>query len=285
MSQFDDLPKIDPKDFEPPAWATSSRFHWDKGEGSSSSGPSYYQTPDSSLGQNADEYDGLDETLVDTDLGIQKVKEDLGGEAVYEFTTEELKVCTVSRKAHEQKLSSKALKLKELGNKAFTSKTPHLEKALDSYTAALEFLPSCPKRSDKIETAPKEPSSGIIEVTDEEADTMREEEAKKAQRTPEDTEREDVEEAIRSCTAACWSNIAAVHAKVCSRPMLLLRLQRGDDAKAVAACDEALKIDPHHTRALTRRADANERIGTTSSLGKAQTGKEIVEKKVDKKII
>ncbi|CEG65937.1 hypothetical protein RMATCC62417_02609 [Rhizopus microsporus] len=75
---------------------------------------------------------------------------------------------------------------------------------------------------------------------------------------------EQYEHALVACPLTCtkeravyFANIAACH----------MKLSEFKDAKDM--CTQALKIDPSYTKALLRRAQANERIGTYASMSEA----------------
>lgn len=116
-----------------------------------------------------------------------------------------------------QKLLTRAQALKVEGNAAFTSKPPNTKLAIEKYESALKLLPPVPK----LETPPKPApaSTGIQEISDEEA-----EEILSVPKDKEVSERESVEREVRDCGKACHGNLAACWA--------LLK----DDKKAVAAC-------------------------------------------------
>jgi hypothetical protein len=134
----------------------------------------------------------------------------------------------------------------------------------------LKLLPPVPKLEQVITPPAPSVSGGIQEITDEEADAITLAEKKVL------TEREEVEGSVRECGKACHGNLAACWA--------LLK----DDKKAVEACTRgkfefsgmgselmniALELDPGYTKALHRRATANDRIGTWSSLTSAKDGR------------
>lgn len=102
-----------------------------------------------------------------------------------------------------QNLLQRGLSLKNTGNKHFTANPQRLDEARKSYLAAIDTLPSCPrpeKTKSKVET------SGLAEITDEEAAQI---DAERLQ--PKDTERDNVEADVRECTKAVWGNLAAVY--------------------------------------------------------------------------
>lgn len=80
----------------------------------------------------------------------------------------------------------------------------------------------------------------------------------------EDQEIEEIqdEESIKAqkLRSIIYANIAACHSK----------LEQHKDT--VKACNESLKDDPDYVKALHRRAQANEQIGTWSSLTSAMEG-------------
>jgi hypothetical protein len=123
-------------------------------------------------------------------------------------------------------------------------------------------LPPCPRKEVAPQIKPKHVGSVIEEVTDEQAEEIIAAEQAKAQPDAEQQERERLEEDIREC------HLATVRGFVGGRADL-----QGDDKDAVEACTEALRVDPHHVKALQRRAAANERVSTWSSLTSAKEGK------------
>lgn len=56
--------------------------------------------------------------------------------------------------------------------------------------------------------------SGLQEVTEEEAVAIQKEENAKKGKSPEELEREEVEDEIKECTKACWGNLAACYIAV-----------------------------------------------------------------------
>lgn len=150
-------------------------------------------------------------------------------------------------------LVDKALKLKDAGNKAFTSKPPQFDVARDDYLSALDCLPCVPKHL----PLPAPHEDRIREVTDEEAEQIELDFLAGPARIRADN-------AVRDAQKALWGNLGAVFSK-----------QTGKDKETVDACTQALKIDPKYEKALLRRAAANERIGTWSSLVAAQNGEHI----------
>jgi hypothetical protein len=165
-----------------------------------------------------------------------------------------------------QKLLARATALKETGNKHFLAKPRRLDEARDSYNAALDHLPDLPPPR-PFQTAPAE-SSGLQEVTEEEAEAIEAENAREK-----DTEREGVEQEIRECTKAVYGNLGAVY------------VAQEEWKQAVDVCTKggstvrheltlALKMDPEYLKAVHRRAVANEKLGTWSSLSSAQEGED-----------
>ncbi|ORY34214.1 hypothetical protein BCR39DRAFT_516789 [Naematelia encephala] len=250
-TDFDSL-HFDPDDLKPPSWAAGPQFQWahDKpGEGSkaASSGFKDREPTPLDLSDDEDEEDEEDQVFEDArdDMGADEVEEING---MVTFTVPEMRV-----------LLSKAISFKETGNAAFTTKPPNLDLAIESYQSALKCLPEVPKLAES--QPPREPTreagSGIEEVTDEEAKQIeRDEEARRMGEQPD--ERKDLEADIRECAKACWGNLAACW------------IAKNDDAEAVKACTEALKLDPTYVKAIQRRASANDRISTWSSLSSAR---------------
>lgn len=52
----------------------------------------------------------------------------------------------------------------------------------------------------------------------------------------------------------------------------MLTTVKGNDAEVVKACTKALELDPFYAKALSRRALANERIGSWTALETALKG-------------
>jgi tetratricopeptide (TPR) repeat protein len=148
-------------------------------------------------------------------------------------------------------LVDKALDLKAQGNKAFTSKPPRLDLARDDYLRALDCLPPVSKHL----PLPSNDEERIREVSDEEAEQIELDFLAGPARIRADN-------AIRDAQKALWGNLGAVYSK-----------QPTKDKETVDACTQALKFDPKYEKALLRRAAANERIGTWTSLVAAQRGK------------
>jgi len=150
-----------------------------------------------------------------------------------------------------QTLVDEATTLKSRGNTLFTKQD--LDGALEAYLEALKLLP---------EAAPPQttPTSGVQELTDEQAKALDEEirERESESSRPDAMARRSVQRQIGDARKALWSNIGAVY------------VSKGDDKEAVNACTEALRIDPHYVKALHRRASANERLSTWSSLTSSQ---------------
>lgn len=115
---------------------------------------------------------------------------------------------------------SRATKHKATGNSHYTSKPPRYDDAIVSYKLAIDHLPTFPsdltdpeqdsKNDDKGKAKVKEPlPSGLQEVSEEEAVAIEEAEKAKEGKSPEELEREEVEDEIKECTKACWGNLAA----------------------------------------------------------------------------
>jgi hypothetical protein len=204
---FPSLPTFDARHFEPPSWASSSRFNQNKPAEVSS------EQQEDGEGSEADEEDiwadaNEDVTLVDNEDPT--------------FTTPELRVRPLTPCASladaSQKLLARANERKAMGNKHFTSKPPNMESAIESYNSALDCLPDVPKpaaiRPDKgKEKAKTQPGSGIEEVTEEEAAEIEAQSAEIGDEKidQEKVDRDEVEEEIRDCTKACWGNLGACH--------------------------------------------------------------------------
>lgn len=163
--------------------------------------------------------------------------------------------------------------MKAQGNSHFTSKPPSHATAVEAYKSALALLPPCPRKEATPQIKPEHVGSVIEEVTDEQAEEIIAAEQAKEHPGAEQQERDRLEEDIRECIKACWSNLAACHLATVRGWAGDRADMQGDDKGAVEACTEALKVDPHHVKALQRRATANERISTWSSLTSAKEGK------------
>jgi hypothetical protein len=122
-----------------------------------------------------------------------------------------------------KKLVTRAQNLKVEGNTAFTSKPPNTELAIQEYESALRLLPPVPKLEAPPTPAPA--STGIQEITDEEAEAIAFAEKAK-EKGAEISERETVEMEVRDCGKACHGNLAACWA--------LLK----EDKKVVEACNQ-----------------------------------------------
>lgn len=239
-SVFDSLPKFDPSTFQPPAWASGPAFDFTRksGESSKSGSQKFGTSPplDRRASMSSDRDKGNDDS---EDEGEEEVWEDalddLEG-AVEEtdeglrFTTQELKVGLGRAQWLDgdadirQRLVGLAASLKDEGNRAYTAKPPNYTLATEKYEGALKHLPPTPKREAPT-PKPATGGSGIQEITDEEAETIRlaeEEEVK----SPEEEERAQVEDQIRDCGKACHGNLAACWAAL------------KEDKKAVEACNK-----------------------------------------------
>lgn len=116
--------------------------------------------------------------------------------------------------------------MKDEGNKAYTSKPPNHKLAIEKYEASLKHLPPIPKpRSPSPKDAKPAPiGSGIQEITDEEAEALQSG-TNDDGRSPEEVEREEVEDQIRELGKACHGNMAACWAAL------------KEDKKVVEACN------------------------------------------------
>ncbi|KAK4685756.1 hypothetical protein P7C73_g4383, partial [Tremellales sp. Uapishka_1] len=241
LPSLDDLPSFDARTFEPPSWATGSQFQWQKKKnGESSTSGQQASTPTSTVGgerENGVQYDDDDddeeeeEDWKDASEGLE-LESDL-----LTFSVQELK-----------KLLSRAQELKLQGNKSFTAKPPAYDAARDSYLAAIDHLPSIPRKVDT-KSKTKVEGSCIEEVSEEEALAIE---------NPVQDERAEVEDEISECLKAVYGNLGACY------------LYLENDKEAVKACTSALEIDPKYSKALQRRATANERLDSWSSLTAAQ---------------
>lgn len=122
-------------------------------------------------------------------------------------------------------LLGRGLELREEGNKYYSARPAELQPAVEKYKAALGFLPDVGRgESSESESStsggqsssPTSEPAGIQEVTEDEAEAIEQEEKRKAERSPEDIERERIEHAIRECAKACWGNLGACYAALVS---------------------------------------------------------------------
>ncbi|WVQ76204.1 hypothetical protein IAR50_005869 [Cryptococcus sp. DSM 104548] len=271
---LDSLPRFDPEKFQPPAWAKSQSFQWEKDPSGRAGGASNRDVSDNESDGDDDFEDAqssFDPHAGDEVLGIDPE------EAM--FTINELK-----------ELLSRATKLKLDGNSLYTSKPPKYEEAAQAYQRAIDHLPVFPsKDKEKLDTEdedtgetidrtneekgkdqekappPVPASSGLQEISEEEADLISkyadggaENKEEEDDRPEEVKEREKVEAEIKECTKACNGNLA----------LCFIALKQ--DEQAVKACTEAIKIDPNYTKGLHRRATSNERIGSLTALSSAK---------------
>ncbi|KAI9635724.1 uncharacterized protein MKK02DRAFT_44423 [Dioszegia hungarica] len=295
---FASLPAaFDAERFQPPAWAREmghmgldSPGREDRLVESSNSGRERKEAGTGGRGGN-DEGEGDDvETeslgLSEQDEVWEDAQEELEGmidESTGEFTLAELR-----------RLFEKATTLKTEGNAHFTAKPSRHDRAVEAYQNALGCLPKRDPKPDVVKedgpsqtetaeasssksatTAPPAPplgSSGIQELSEAEAAALEAElkrttaaeagedaeEGEKKAKTEEE-EKDEVYEEIRQLRKVCYGNLAAVYLA-----------QEGKENECVEVCTEALKIDPMYLKGLQRRATANERLGTWSSLTSAQ---------------
>jgi hypothetical protein len=195
---FDQMPRFDARDFQPPAWATGPELQWGRRD---------LETNGESSKLGSTNSETLAPELDEEEEVWEDAEEDLGVDASGTFTTAELKVSRSAIVLTAQRLLGKATELKTKGNAHFTSKSPEHERAVEAYHSALALLPPCPRHAKpRVETT----SSGIEEVTDDQAEKIVAEEKAK-ELNPEESEREEVEEEIRECTKACWGNLAACY--------------------------------------------------------------------------
>jgi hypothetical protein len=140
--------------------------------------------------------------------------------------------------------------LKDEGNKAYTSKPPNYNIAIEKYQASLKHLPPIPKPEESKEPDSQTGSarsapitgSGIQEITDEEAEALQSG-GSEDKRSPEEIEREEVDDQIRELGKACHGNMAACWAAL------------KEDKRVVEACNQGqycLPLGPpmNHTGAV-----------------------------------
>ncbi|EIW67938.1 hypothetical protein TREMEDRAFT_32709 [Tremella mesenterica DSM 1558] len=285
---FSDLEYFNDARFQPPAWAQehfpiAGRNGWKNGESSKTplaSGSGELKDPPGLPRDEDKRHQTNDDTLKDEEDEENGVEDD---EEVWEDAREEVDVDPDNAEFTTEQLSdllNKAITHKNRGNTHFTSHPPAHQSALEAYTAALDLLPSVPPppsrkgKSPEVDIGPIQDGADsmdntggakIHEVDEVEADMIEREahegvemREKREKERREKKDREDVEKDIRECTKACWGNKAACY------------IALNDDKAAVEACTKALEIDPTYLKALQRRAGANERIGSWSSLTSAQ---------------
>ncbi|ODN88106.1 hypothetical protein L198_06870 [Cryptococcus wingfieldii CBS 7118] len=275
---LDSIPNFDPEKFQPPAWAKTQSFQW--GTDPSGKAPNGVSKLDLSDDESdGDEDDDFEDAQSSFDLHAGDEVLGINPEEAM-FTIDELR-----------ELLSRATQLKLEGNSLYTSKPPKYEEAVQAYQRAIEHLPLFPSKEEEDsevededtgerikktkegkekeekekEAPPAVPaSSGLQEISEEEAILISKQEDEGAPRQEEDDrpeeekEREKVENEIKECTKACNGNLAAC----------FIALKQ--DEKAVKACTEAIKIDPNYTKGLHRRATSNERIGSLTALSSAK---------------
>ncbi|GHJ87308.1 hypothetical protein NliqN6_3710 [Naganishia liquefaciens] len=219
----------------------------------------------------------------EAEAGMQEVQAE---PALPHFTIDEL-----------QEMLTDAECLRKDGNELYKSgKEIDLEAAIETYQRALSALPETSlerarkasqegKRANAaqadVEAAadttekhttnvPMMPDSGIVEVTDEQAAALEEEEDRKreeaihAQRQAEEMERNkandqvlQVEEKIEEIKGFLYGNISAAYVAL------------NKDNEAVEAASKSLTITPDNAKVRLRRAKVNEKIGKYTSLSEA----------------
>ena len=144
-----------------------------------------------------------------------------------------------------QKLLQEAQQHKLEGNSLFQATEPDLDGAIGAYKAALEILPTTsltpqpeakkPEVEGSKAKAVEEATSGLVELTDEQADAIklleeeREAEVKRREeeeRDPVVMQKREVEREIEDVKKAVWGNLGAVWVK------------KGDDKEVMTACTE-----------------------------------------------
>jgi hypothetical protein len=144
-----------------------------------------------------------------------------------------------------QKLLQEAQQHKLEGNSLFQATEPDLDGAIGAYKAALEILPTTsltpqPKAKEPEVDGGKAKAadvatSGVVELTDEQAEAIKlaEEEREAESKRHEEEERDpvvmqkrEVEREIEDTKKAVWGNLGAVWVK------------KGDDKEAMTACSE-----------------------------------------------
>ncbi|KAA1468642.1 TPR-like protein [Dentipellis sp. KUC8613] len=151
-----------------------------------------------------------------------------------------------------------AEELKKEGNEYFRAK--EWNQALLTYRRALARLPQKPKSKSAQDKGKGKAKERLEEFRDAKPPGSTEDQ-------PSDTNIEPVgpveppsaiEVEVSKARAVLNANIGACH------------VQLGEHEEAVKACSQALLDDPEYTKALQRRAQSNEKIGSWSSLSKAQ---------------
>ena len=138
--------------------------------------------------------------------------------------------------------------IKEKANGLF-SKSDY-DAAIVEYTEALGVLPARRMQS----------GSSDGDATESQDELDREAKDRAASGLEEDGDDEEDEEKVRMLRAVIYSNLAACH------------LKKQAFEEAVMACNESLLDDPLYLKSLNRRAQANEEIGTWSSLTSSLEG-------------
>lgn len=144
---------------------------------------------------------------------------------------------------------------KERGNAFF--KTQDWEAAAGEYLSGLACLPPRPKRKSKGKGKGKEREHADLETSAPKDEPAAEESGGAEAEVEEEEEQVEENAECRALRAILYANVAAC------------RMKQGDDKATVELCTQALLDDPKYTKALQRRAAANERIASWSALDAA----------------
>lgn len=149
-----------------------------------------------------------------------------------------------------QESLAEADELKQEGNGLF--RLNKWDDALQSYRNGLARLPER-RKSDPDEKNHSPPAEGEGTPTHTDA-----EESLASGTSVESNSSSPLERECAKARSVLQANIAACYVKL------------GENENAVKACTEALQDDPHYVRALLRRAQCNEKIGSWSALSSAK---------------
>ncbi|KAI0721307.1 hypothetical protein C8T65DRAFT_229069 [Cerioporus squamosus] len=150
---------------------------------------------------------------------------------------------------------SNAEELKREGNDHFRAQ--RWDEALAAYRSALGHLPARPQLRTKAKEGDTDPTEDDSEDSPPEGEPTEQSSARPSSPAAQVPPTEDEVECAKA-RAVLHANIGACYLKL------------GEHKEVVAACTEALKDDPKYIKALQRRATANERINSWSSLSGAQ---------------
>ncbi|KAI0274677.1 TPR-like protein [Gloeopeniophorella convolvens] len=175
-------------------------------------------------------------------------------ETAAEASSQRVEVPTAGRHEdsidHTQAMLKEADELKQEGNALF--RLNQVNEALQSYKDGLARLPKkVPPRPPSAEQEGASPPAKSTANTTEDIPKENESICSAEVKSP-------LEQECAKARAVLNANIGACHVKL------------GDDELAVKACTEALQDDPTYIRALQRRAQCNEKIGSWPALSGAK---------------